>query len=74
MNDLSSEQITKLFLCYAAELVGRFDVEALKEFVFTSIVDNLESVDFETAFEVMESDFDEDTLKEWIKNIKKEGK
>lgn len=73
MNDLNSEQITKLFLCYAAELVGHFDVEALKEFVFTSIVDNLESVDLETAFEVMQSDFDEETLNEWIKDIKKDG-
>ena len=48
-----------------------FDVEALEEFVFTSIVDNLESADLETAFEVIQSDFDEETLNEWIKDIKK---
>lgn len=65
-SDLSTDQKIKLSQLYAARIIDEMDSKTLEQFGFDIIVNNCESMSQDELFDIIEFDFDDETLSEWV--------
>ena len=68
-NDLSSEQLLKLSQIYALQIIEMMDTKTLENFAFDVIVNNCENLSQDELFDIIEFDFDENNLSEWVSQV-----